>query len=255
MHAVMNKVGRSLIVSLFLLGMMVALVPRVQADTDFRKVTTRELLALVEGKTPFTLVDARTREEYEEAHIVKAINISEKGFDKESSQLPADKGSFLVFYCNGVKCGKSKKVAAKAETLGYTNIAIYPEGFPVWEEKNLVIAPGPTYGKKIETAKLKPAEVEQLIKAGKQDYVIVDVRDEMEFEEGHIPTAINIPAETFAVKSEVLPKEKKIIVYCNTGGRSYIAYRKLVKLAYPNIFQTLFADWKEANLTVAKANQ
>lgn len=70
--------------------------------------------------------------------------------------------------------------------------------------------------------------------------------------EGHIPTAINIPAETFAVKSGVLPKEKKIIVYCNTGSRSYMAYRKLGKQAYPNIYQILFADWKEAKLAVAK---
>lgn len=252
MRAVMSKLGRFLVGSLFLLGAVVTLVPRAMAETQFKTVTTRELMALVEGKKPFILVDARTREEYEEAHIVRAINISEKGFDKEPAQLPADKGAQLVFYCNGVKCGKSKKVAAKAEALGYTNISIYPEGFPVWEEKNLAIAPGPGYGKKIETTRLKPADVDALIKAAKQDYVIVDVRDEMEFEEGHIPTAINIPAETFAVKSEVLPKEKKIIVYCNTGGRSYIAYRKLTKLAYPNIFQTLFADWKEANMAVAK---
>ena len=68
----------------------------------------------------------------------------------------------------------------------------------------------------------------------------------------HIPTAINIPAETFAVKSDVLPKEKKIIVYCNTGSRSYIAYRKLGKLAYPRFYQALFADWKEAKLPVEK---
>jgi rhodanese-related sulfurtransferase len=222
------------------------------AETAYKIITTRELQAVVEGKSPFTLVDARTKEEYEDAHIVKAINISEKGFAAESAQLPADKGALVIFYCNGVKCGKSKKVAKLAEALGYTNIALYSDGFPVWEEKNLTIVPGATYGKKIETARLSPADVEKLIKAGKQDYVIVDVRDDMEFEEGHIPTAINIPAETFAVKSEVLPKEKKIVVYCNTGSRSYMAYRKLVKLAYPNIYQTLFADWKEAKLAVAK---
>jgi rhodanese-related sulfurtransferase len=82
--------------------------------------------------------------------------------------------------------------------------------------------------------------------------VIVDVRDEAEFKEGHIPTAINIPVETFALRSEVLPKERKVIVYCNTGGRSYNAYRKLMKLAYPNIAQTTFAEWKEAGMPVEK---
>ena len=158
----------------------------------------------------------------------------------------------MVIYCNGLKCGKSKKVAAKAAAAGYTNITIYTDGFPVWEEKAMPITAGPDYSKKIETTKLKPAELKQMIDSGSKDFVIVDVRDESEYREGHIPTAINIPVETFAVKSEVLPKEKKIIVYCNTGGRSYTAYRKLMKLAYPNIFQTIFADWKESGQQVEK---
>ncbi len=70
--------------------------------------------------------------------------------------------------------------------------------------------------------------------------------------EGNIPTAINIPSEIFASRSDVLPKEKRIIVYCNTGGRSYTAYRKLMKLACPNIAQTYFAEWKEAGMAVEK---
>jgi len=45
--------------------------------------------------------------------------------------------------------------------------------------------------------------------------------------------------------------EKAIVVYCNAGGRSYKAYRKLMKLGYKNIFQTLFADWKKAGYTIA----
>jgi rhodanese-related sulfurtransferase len=86
----------------------------------------------------------------------------------------------------------------------------------------------------------------------KADFVLVDVRDPLEFGEGHIPTAINIPAETFASRSEILPKEKKIIVYCNTGSRSYLAYRKLVQLAYPDIYQTLLSDWKDAGMRLEK---
>jgi rhodanese-related sulfurtransferase len=207
---------------------------------------------MLDEKTQMVLIDARTKEEYQEAHIQGAISIPEKEFDENVSLLPADKSSLLVLYCNGVKCGKSKKAAKKADALGYKNILIYGEGFPVWEEKGLKIVPGPDYAKKIETRKVKPVDLKALIDAGSGDAVIVDVRDESEFKEGHIPTAINIPVETFALRSETLPKEKKIIVYCNTGGRSYTAYRKLMKLAYPTIAQTLFADWKEAGMTVEK---
>jgi rhodanese-related sulfurtransferase len=206
----------------------------------------------MDDKKDFMLIDARTREEYQEAHIAGALSIPEKSMEESTSLLPSDKNHQMIFYCNGVKCGKSRKAAKKADAMGYKNIIIYAEGFPVWEEKGNKIVPGPEYAKKIETAKVSPSDLKKLIDSGNKDFVIVDVRDESEYKEGHIPSAINIPAESFALKSEVLPKEKKIIVYCNTGGRSYMAYRKLMKLAYPSIAQTLFAEWKGAKMPVEK---
>jgi rhodanese-related sulfurtransferase len=128
----------------------------------------------------------------------------------------------------------------------------HDKNYWIWEEKDMKIVAGPTYGKKVETNVYRPAELDAIIKARKDDYVLVDVRDASEYKSGHIPTATNIPTETFATKSEVLPKEKAIIVYCNTGSRSYMAYRKLIKLAYSNIHQTLFADWKDAHMPVEK---
>jgi rhodanese-related sulfurtransferase len=222
------------------------------AEAGFRVIATADLKALMDEKKDLVLVDSRTPEEFQEAHIRGAISIPEKVFEEKIFLLPPDKKAPVVLYCNGVKCGKSKKAAKKAEAAGYKNLSIYAEGFPVWEEKGLAIVAGPEHATKIETAKLKPAEIRQLLDAKSSDIVIVDVRDESEFKEGRIPTAINIPVETFALRSEVLPKEKKIVVYCNTGGRSYNAYRKLMKLAYPSIFQTTFAEWKEAGMPVEK---
>jgi rhodanese-related sulfurtransferase len=172
---------------------------------EFKIVTTAQLKSMLDEKKTLVLIDARTREEYQEAHIDGAISIPEKNFDENASLLPADKNALLVLYCNGVKCGKSKKLAIKADAHGYTNILIYGEGFPVWEEKGLKIVPGPDYAKKIETAKIKPVDLKKLVDAGNDGIVIVDVRDGSEFKEGHIPTAVNIPVETFAFRSETLP--------------------------------------------------
>jgi len=242
-HTLVNRIG---IVAL-LLSLATAL-----AASDFAVITTDEVKTLMERKENMVLIDARTPEEYMEAHIAGAVNIPEKGFEQAAAKLPGDKKTLLVFYCNGVKCGKSKRVAEKVEPLGYTAIFIYKEGIPVWEERNLPLVTGPGFGKKIETTMLKPAELDALINAVNKEYVLVDVRDEAEFREGHLPTAINIPVETFATKSAILPKEKKIIVYCNSGSRSYLAYKKLIGLAYPKIYQVIFADWKEAGLPVAR---
>lgn len=222
------------------------------AENEHPVVTTEQLRTMMDEKKVFLLVDTRTAEEFEEAHIKGAISIPEKVFEEKLALLPGERNALIVLYCNGVKCGKSKKAAKKAEAAGYRNLQIYAEGFPVWEEKGLAIVAGPDYAKKVKTMKIKPAELKALIDGKSGDIMIVDVRDESEFKEGHIPTSVNIPVETFALQSEILPKEKKIVVYCNSGGRSYNAYRKLMKLAYPSIFQTTFADWKEAGMPVEK---
>jgi len=87
----------------------------------------------------------------------------------------------------------------------------------------------------------------------KKPLTLVDARTKDEFQQAHIAGAINILAESFAAKSGVLPKEKGIIVYCNSGGGSYASYRKLIKLAYPKIYQAILADWKDAGFPVVKS--
>jgi rhodanese-related sulfurtransferase len=222
------------------------------AETKYPVIATDELKKLLEEGAAMTVIDARNPEEYQEVHIKGAISIPEKKFSEYVGQLPPDKAARLVFYCNGVKCGKSKKAALKAAELGYTDILIYSEGMPVWEERGLPIIAGPDYEKRIETTKISPADLDALIKSGAAAFTVVDVRDREEFREGHIPGAINIPVAEFATQSGVLDKEKKIIAYCNSGGRSYNAYRKLMKLGYADINQAILADWKAAGLPVEK---
>ena len=178
-----------------------------------------------------------------------------KQWDKYVSRLPSEKGAKIIFYCNGVKCGKSKKAAQKALAMKYENILIYAEGMPVWEEKGMPIYAGPDYEKRIETKKIHPASLDQLMKgsAATITITIVDVRDPEEFTEGHIPGAVNMPVASFASQSHTLDKEKQIIVYCNSGGRSYNAYRKLMKLGYKKINQAIFADWKDQGLPIDSA--
>jgi rhodanese-related sulfurtransferase len=214
-------------------------------------VNSAELKALVDKNEPgLVLIDARTSVEFQEVHIKGAVNIPEPELSKDVTLLKFPKESKLVFYCNGVKCGKSKKAAIIALGAGYRDVTIYGEGMPVWEEKGYSIYAGPAYEKKVETTILKPQELKAILDSKPTTVTLVDVRDSKEFSEGHIAGAINIPVEAFAAGSGVLEKDKQIIVYCNSGGRSYNAYRKLQKLAYPNIRQAIYEDWKDEKLPV-----
>ena len=68
-------------------------------------------------------------------------------------------------------------------------------------------------------------------------YVILDVREQDEFDAGHIPGAILIPYGSIEEKApSMLPdKDQLILVYCRSGRRSKIAAEALEKMGYTNI--------------------
>ncbi len=63
------------------------------------------------------------------------------------------------------------------------------------------------------------------------NYIIVDVRSEDEYNEGHVVDSINIPYDQIDENIN-LDKTKTIMVYCRSGNRSSIAYNTLVGLGY-----------------------
>nr|WP_317378636.1 rhodanese-like domain-containing protein [uncultured Faecalimonas sp.] len=69
------------------------------------------------------------------------------------------------------------------------------------------------------------------------NYIILDVRTSEEYQEGHIPNAINIPNETIQSEklAELPDKEQLIFVYCRSGNRSKQASQKLADAGYTNI--------------------
>ena len=81
------------------------------------------------------------------------------------------------------------------------------------------------------------AEEAKQIMDTEEGYVILDVRTQEEYDQGHIPGAIVISHEEIAEKAdEVLTdKDQLILVYCRSGRRSKIAAEALVELGYTNI--------------------
>ena len=73
-----------------------------------------------------------------------------------------------------------------------------------------------------------------------QDVIILDVREQWEYDEGHIPGAILLPVGTIdkASAAAVIPeKDSKVLVYCRSGNRSKRASEALAELGYINIYE------------------
>lgn len=70
-------------------------------------------------------------------------------------------------------------------------------------------------------------------------HIIIDVRRQDEYDEGHIPGAVLIPNESITDKQpEELPKlDQIILVYCRSGRRSKEASQKLADIGYTNVYE------------------
>ncbi len=75
--------------------------------------------------------------------------------------------------------------------------------------------------------------------ASLEDYILLDVRRQDEFDEGHIPDAICLPNEEIGSEPpELLPdREQTILIYCRSGRRSKEAAQKLADMGYSRIYE------------------
>jgi len=62
--------------------------------------------------------------------------------------------------------------------------------------------------------------------------VIVDVRSEEEYSQGHLPHAVNVPLSILAIKSRLLKKDIEYVFYCDSGRRSRAAAHLLAQQGY-----------------------
>ena len=70
------------------------------------------------------------------------------------------------------------------------------------------------------------------------DFILLDVRTEEEFNEQRIEGAVLIPHQEIKARAqkELPDKKRLILVYCRSGGRSILAAGELVSLGYTNVF-------------------
>ncbi len=194
--------------------------------------------AVIPTRDDVVVIDSRPARKYDEGHIPGALSIPDTFFDKKTALLPKDKSHLVIFYCGGVDCPLSHKSAFKAEKLGYTNIKVFAEGDPAWTKAGKLVS-------------ISEVVVKELIES-KANVMIVDARPTRVFEEGAVPTAVNIPDTFFDKMKDRLPaaKDTPLVFYCggNKCPLSPKSAEKAKALGYTNVklFQAGYPAWKQA---------
>ena len=87
---------------------------------------------------------------------------------------------------------------------------------------------------------------EQIPKAEWPKFMVIDARDPAQFAKGHIPGAVNMDWRQVLAKRNTIPKNKPVLIYCNTGSLSAQAGFALRVAGWENvrILQGGMTEWQ-----------
>ena len=102
--------------------------------------------------------------------------------------------------------------------------------------------------------KLSPADATQLI--NREDAVVLDVRSDGEFNQGHIVNAVNIPQKSLEEQLSKLEKyrDRPIITACRNGQTAVGVGNRLRKNGFEQVYNLAggLLAWESANLPLVK---
>ena len=74
-------------------------------------------------------------------------------------------------------------------------------------------------------------QLEQLLD-GERTFTLLDVREQKEYEAGHLLGAVNLPYEQLDEVEAEITKDRPVVIYCAYGGQSLLAARELAGRGY-----------------------
>ncbi|WP_117237196.1 rhodanese-like domain-containing protein [Thermus sediminis] len=194
-------------------------------ETQVQNLSPEEAKRLYDEGVPF--IDVREVEEYAQARIPKASLLPLSEFMARYGEIPKDRP--VVLYCR--TGNRSWQAAAWLASLGYDQVLNLEGGIVQWYRAGLPVDTTPVevgYGA-TPFQEVGPHEAQTLL----GEALVVDVREAWEYGEGHLPGAINIPLSSLPQRLSELPKDRPILLVCNSGNRSGVAADFLVAQGFP----------------------
>ena len=177
---------------------------------------------LVEIVNTGLVIDTRPALEFAAGHVPRTLNIPMNGsFVTWAGWLiPYDREFHLIVEEGGER--RLDEVRRALALIGLERIAGY------FKPSAVTCAGG--------TEIIDQMSVDELAKhPSPNGPVVIDVRNDAEWNEGHIPNAINIPLGQLAQRIDEIPEDANVVVQCQGGGRSSIAASLLQKMGRKNV--------------------
>ena len=183
------------------------------------------------------VVDTRSATEFAAKHIPGTINIPlNKTFNTWAGWLvPYDRDFFLIV--DDSRSDYVDEAVRDLAMIGLDRVSGYlgAEVIDEWAARGHELGTVP---------QISAAELAERRQAG--DVAVIDVRGHAEWEAGHLPGVENIPVGYLADRLGEIPRDRPVVVHCQSGARSAIAASVLRAKGFTNIVNLTggFAEWQ-----------
>jgi len=111
--------------------------PAPESIRGVTRVEAEGVLALVAEKPRLVLVDSRIAMDRKQGYLEGSISLPDAETNCASlARIIPEHDRPVLFYCNGVSCGRSVVAVKIARQCGYTRLYWYRGGFEDWKQKN-----------------------------------------------------------------------------------------------------------------------
>lgn len=99
-------------------------------------VTAEQVIESLTSDNPPLLIDARIKQDREYGYIESSISLPDIKTNCDTlNKVSSNKNRHIMFYCNGVQCGRSVISIKVARSCGYHNLSWFRGGFAEWKAK------------------------------------------------------------------------------------------------------------------------
>ncbi|MBW1898449.1 MAG: hypothetical protein JRI61_05240 [Deltaproteobacteria bacterium] len=187
------------------------------------------LKKMIHQDTSYVLIDLRSKKAATAGHIKGAVSIPEAELAAAKDKFPKANSAPVILYNDAPA---SAETFALVRGWGYKNASVLSGGAKAWDGKFFPGDPGSkiVYVKKLKPGEITSAEFKKAAAGKMTGKVILDVRDSGTA--GTISGAVHIPQAELAGRLAELPKDKEIIIHCNTGILASMALKTLKDNGY-----------------------
>ncbi len=215
-------------------------------DAMASQISPEALKRLLDGSSPFALIDVREAGEYNSSHIPGASPIARRHLEYQMPHAVPFTGTPVILCDDDGR--RARFAAATVERMGYRQVSVLDGGINRWVTDGLATewgtnVPSKDFGEKVEVVHHVPEidakELAERMQRGDK-LVILDSRTPEEFRRFCIPGGRSVPGGELALRitdiAKHLDRDTTIIVNCAGRTRSIIGTRVLQRMGLRNVY-------------------